>query len=104
MILTQNIHMKEIFFENIEAKIIISNTVSNSIFAPSQCETCNCFKDFSNDTKAIYKYNCFIKEGDVYCDIAKVRLEALIKSENSRDLEDYINKLKERKSENRKNI
>ena len=82
---------------------ILSNTFSNSIFAPGQCETCKCFNDLLNNEKAIYRYNCFIKEGDIFCDIAESRINALMKSENVTSLEDYINKLKERKNENRKN-
>jgi len=87
-----------------EVTIILSNTVSNSIFAPGQCDTCKCFYDLLNSKNAVYRYNCLVKEGDKYCDIAQSRLTALMESENETSLEDYIKKLKEKKYENRKNI
>jgi hypothetical protein len=87
-----------------EVTIILSNTVSNSIFTPGQCETCKCFSDLLNSKNAVYRYNCLVKEGDKYCDVAQSRLSALMESEGVTSLEVYIKKLKEKKYENRKNI
>ena len=88
--------------ENKEVTILL-NAFSNSIFVPNHCETCKCFNDLTKSEKAIYRYNCFIKEGDIFCDIAQSKINALMEAENITSLEDYIKRLKGIKYENRKN-
>jgi hypothetical protein len=62
-------------------EVILSNIFSNIIQFPEKCVSCTCFKVLpeNHTMRKImhYKYNCFVKEGDNYCDYIKDEIQFL---------------------------